>query len=143
MDDCIKTPLILNPAEGTFSVFAWIKGGGPGQVILSQAGGANWLVADNAAGALMTQLKESGRKSRDLASPKVVTDGQWHRVGLIWDGANRVLVMDGAEVARDTQVGLVGLTGGLYLGAGPTLGPGSFWTGLIDDVYLYNRAVKP
>ncbi len=142
-DDCIKTPLVLNPAEGTFSVFAWIKGGAPGQVLLSQAGGANWLMAGNATGALMTQLKESGRKSRDLASQKVITDGPWHRVGLIWDGANRVLVVDGVEVARDTQAGLIGANGGLYLGAGTALGPGSFWTGLIDDVYIYTRAVTP
>ncbi len=40
VDDCIKTPFVLNPAEGSFSLFAWVKGGGPGQVILSQAGGA-------------------------------------------------------------------------------------------------------
>ncbi len=143
IDDCIKTPLVLNPAEGTFSVFAWIKGGKPGQVILSQAGGTNWLMADSATGVLMTQLKDAGRKSRDLVSQKVITDGQWHRVGLIWDGANRVLVVDGAEVARDTQASPVGSTGGLYLGAGAALGPGSFWTGRIDDVLIYNRAIKP
>jgi L-ascorbate metabolism protein UlaG (beta-lactamase superfamily) len=143
VDDCIKTPAVLNPAEGTFSIFAWIKGGAPGQVLLSQAGGANWLMADGTTGALMTQLKESGRKSRDLASQKIVADGSWHRVGLIWDGANRVLLVDGAEVARDTQASLTGSIGGLYLGAGAALAPGSFWTGLIDDVYIYNRAVQP
>ena len=142
VDDCLKTPLVLNPSEGPFSVFAWVKGGAPGQVILSQMGGANWLMAGTA-GALMTQLKDSGRKSRDLVSQKVITDGQWHRVGLTWDGSNRVLLVDGAEVARDTQGTPIGAAGGLYLGAGAGLGPGSFWSGLLDDVYLHRRAVRP
>jgi hypothetical protein len=31
----------------------------------------------------------------------------------------------------------------MYIGAGSTLAPGTFWSGLIDDVRLYNRAVKP
>jgi len=47
------------------------------------------------------------------------------------------------EVAKDTQSGLTGSTSGLYIGAGSTMAPASFWKGLIDDVRIYNRAVKP
>jgi L-ascorbate metabolism protein UlaG (beta-lactamase superfamily) len=143
VDDCIKTPFVLNPAEGTFSLFAWVKGGGPGQAILSQAGGANWLMADSTTGALLTQLRQSGRSSKDLVSALAVTDGQWHRVGLTWDGANRILYVDDVEVARDSQGALIGSAGGLYIGAGSTLAPGTFWSGLIDDVRLYSRVIKP
>jgi L-ascorbate metabolism protein UlaG (beta-lactamase superfamily) len=143
LSGCIKTPFVLNPSDGAFSVFAWVKGGAPGQVILSQAGGVSWLAADSSSGALMTQLKEAGRKSKDLVSQKVITDGQWHHVGLTWDGANRVLYVDDAEVARDTQAALVGAAGGLYIGTGSTLAPGTFWSGLIDDIRLSSRAVKP
>jgi len=143
VDDCVKTPFVLNPSEGTFSIFAWVKGGAPGQAVLSQTGGVNWLTADSSTGALMTQLKETGRKSKDLVSQKVITDGQWHHVGLTWDGTNRVLYVDDSEVARDTQGALVGSAGGLYIGAGSALAPGTFWSGLIDDVRLSTRAVKP
>jgi len=38
---------------------------------------------------------------------------------------------------------LAASTGGLYIGAGSGLGPGSFWKGLIDEVRIYDRAVKP
>jgi hypothetical protein len=31
----------------------------------------------------------------------------------------------------------------LYIGAGASLTPGTFWSGLIDDVRIYDRAVKP
>ena len=34
-------------------------------------------------------------------------------------------------------------TGGMYIGAASTPTPGTFWSGLIDDVRIYNRAVKP
>ncbi|MCX5645367.1 MAG: hypothetical protein NTZ17_11935 [Phycisphaerae bacterium] len=51
--------------------------------------------------------------------------------------------VDGVEAARDTQAGLAASTRGLYIGAGNTLAPRMFWSGLIDDVRIYNRVVKP
>jgi hypothetical protein len=33
--------------------------------------------------------------------------------------------------------------GGLYFGTGSALAPETFFSGLIDDVRIYNRAVKP
>jgi hypothetical protein len=33
--------------------------------------------------------------------------------------------------------------GGLYFGAGNTLGATTFWSGLIDDIRIYNREIKP
>jgi len=56
-DDYISTLFVLNSEDGPFSVFAWIKGGAPGQAVLSQIGGVNWLRADTLEGNLMTELK--------------------------------------------------------------------------------------
>jgi len=143
VDDCIETPFILNPSQEQFSVFVWVKGGAPGQTILSQIGGASWLLVEASAGALATQLKNSGRGGKDLVSTAPVADGQWHRVGLTWDGATRILYVDDVEVARDTQAALAGATTGLRLGAGPNAEAGTFWSGWIDDVRLYTRVVVP
>ena len=143
MDDSVGTPFVLDPAEGPFSVFAWIKGGGPGQVILSQTGGANWLMASSPDGLLMTDLKSLGRRPKSLTSTIVITGGDWHRAGLSWDGSNRVLYIDDLEAARDTEGILPSWVGGLNIGTGNTLTPGSFWSGLIDDVRIYDRAVSP
>ncbi len=134
---------VLNPSDGPFSVFAWIKGGAPGQVILSQADGANWLMADSSQGFLMTGLRSSGRSSQTLCSETVITDDSWHRVGLVWEGAARILYVDDVEVAGDVQGNLAGTSAGLYIGAGKALEPGSFFSGLIDDVRIYSRAVTP
>jgi hypothetical protein len=143
IDDYVSTSFILNPADGPFSVVAWVKGGAPGQVVISQTelGGANWLLADSSEGNLMTELKALGRGAATLLSQTVITDGQWHRVGFVWDGSQRTLYVDGVAVAEDTQTGLESSEGGLYIGAGKAMEAGSFWSGLIDDVRIYSRAL--
>ena len=144
IDDYINTPFVLNPADGTFSVFAWVKGGAPGQAVLSQMSGANWLCADTLEGNLMTEPKGTGRgAATELLSQTIITDGNWHHIGLVWDGSNRTLYVDDVEVAIDTQSGLGSSEGGLYISTGKAMEQGSFWSGLIDDVRIYNRAVKP
>ncbi len=143
IDDYIATPFVVDPSKGPFSVFAWVKEGAPGQAILSQAGGANWLMASAPDGALMTELKGAGRTGKSLIFAVSVTDGVWHHVGLVWDGTSRILYVDDVEVARDTQTSLAGSADGLLIGAGSALGDGTFFSGLIDDVRIYNRAVRP
>ncbi len=140
-DDYVKTPFVLNPSLGAFSVLAWVKGGEPGQVIFSQMDKADWLSTDPNTGGLMTTLK--AQSGTALRSQTVVTDGHWHRVGIVWDGANRHLYVDEEVAAQDRQPGLVSATTALCIGAGSRLSKGSFWSGLIDDVRIYNRAVKP
>jgi hypothetical protein len=141
IDDCIVTDLVFNPADGPFSVFAWVKDGAPGQVVLSQILGANWFMADASSGHLMTELKGSGRYTGPLLSEVTITDGNWHRVGLVWDGSNRILYVDNVAAA-DTQIELAGSNGGLNIGCGENLELGSFWSGLIDDVRIYNVALS-
>jgi len=141
--DYISTNPVLNPSEGPFSVLVWIKGGAPGQSILSQADGVSWLCTDSIEGNLITELKGSGRDATELLSQIVVTDGNWHRIALVWDDSYRTLYVDGVAVAEDEQTNLRSSNNGLYIGTGAGLGSGSFWSGLIDDVRIYNRAITP
>ena len=143
IDDYVSTPFVLNRSDGKFSVFAWIKGGAPGQAVLSQMGGARWLCADPSEGNLMTELKGTGRVAAELLSQTIITDGNWHRIGLVWDGSQRTLYVDDIAVAQDAQPDLEAFYTGLYIGTGTAMEPGSFWSGLIDDVRIYNRAVTP
>ena len=146
INDFVLTDFVLNPADGPFSIFAWVRGGAPGEIILSQDGsqnGADWLVAGSSDGRLMTDLKGPSRLDAGLSSFMVVTDGNWYEVALVWDGEHRTLYVNGITVAQNSQAGLVGSAGGLNIGAGKNLAPGTFWSGLIDDVRIYNRAVTP
>jgi hypothetical protein len=133
---------VLDPAQGPFSVVAWVKGGEANRVIVSQSSGADWLYL-NQFGMLTTDLRSSGKDSKSLTSEAYALDGQWHRVVLTWDGTNRTLQMDGVEVARDTQPDLAPSSGILQIGAGKSTATTSLWTGLIDDVRIYSRAVQP
>jgi len=142
VDDYVVIDRILNPLHGPFSVFAWIKGGGPGQVIVSQQPGANWLMADPSDGRLMTELGADADGS-ELVSETTITDGNWHRVGFTWDASICRLYVDDVLVAEDTQTGLASSYGRHYIGRGKDPAPETFFTGLIDDVRIYNRAVKP
>jgi len=145
IDDYVIIDPVLNPADGVFSVIAWIKGGAPGQALLSQVDGSNWLMLD-VEGRLTTTLEGLGRNTGgSLLSETRITDGDWHRIAFVWDGSYRHLYVDGIEVAADVipLSGLKEAYGGLHLGAGSTLTPGTFFSGLIDDVRIYNRVVSP
>ncbi len=50
----------------------------------------------------MTELPFLGKSSRALLSQTVLTDGHWHRIGLVWDGSNKILYVDNVQVASDT-----------------------------------------
>ena len=140
----VATDHVLNPADGSFSVLAWIQTDVPGQVIISQADGANWLYTDSMDGSLMTELKGTGRDSCTLCSETIVADGNWHRIALACDGEVRSLYVDDLLAAQDTQAGgPTGCAGGLNIGCDKDMIPGSYFTGLIDDVRIYNRAVRP
>ena len=144
IDDYVETDFVLSPADGPFSVLAWIKGDAPGQAVLSQADGSNWLCTDSVEGNLMTEIKAYGRGATGtLLSQTVITDGKWHRIGLVWDGSQRTLYVDDIAVAQDAQPDLEALQKGLYIGTGNAMEAGTYWSGLIDDVRIYNRAINP
>jgi hypothetical protein len=143
-DDYVSTPFILDPAAGSFSVFAWVKSGARGQVIISQndGTGTRWLWTDPSYGRLITWVMHP--PFDPLMSGSTITDDQWHHVGLVYDFDTllRRLYVDGVKVAQDTDVsGGVGSSGGLYFGAEKTLGAGTFFSGLIDDVRIYDHVL--
>jgi hypothetical protein len=140
VDDYLVAPFILDPVKQPFSAFAWIKGGQPEQTIVSQKIAlGEWLSVDSS-GALATGLTFP---MPSVTSNVVVTDDQWHRVGLISDGAGMSLYVDGLEVARTDISPILPSTGNLHIGASSDLEAGTFWSGLIDDVLIYDRVVIP
>ncbi len=144
-DSYVKTGFVLNPIDGPFSVFIWTKGGQPGQSLIYQVPGREWIGIDPVTGGLRTKLTDGGRSTPALISNVVFTDDQWHQVLLIWDGSLRHLYIDKVEVAVDSTPlkSLTNSEGGLYFGAAASLAASSFWTGLIDDIRIYNKVLLP
>ena len=89
----------------------------------------------------MTELIASGRNHNGpMFSQTIISDGLWHHVGFAWDGFYRALYVDGTEVATDTAAmsSLNYLNGGMYIGADKNLDAMRFFSGLIDDVRIYD-----
>ena len=142
VDDFLIASPPLNPTDGPFSVFVWVKGGAEGQAIISEPG-TDWLSLEPVSGYLMTELTYTSSSADNLRSETVITDGDWHRIGFVWDGSNRTLYVDGVAVAEDTQDRSERPTSGFYIGTGKLAWPGTYFSGLIDDVRIYNSAVSP
>jgi hypothetical protein len=86
IDDYISTDFILDPSSGPFSVFGWVKGGAPGQVIISQLNGTIWLGLDAQSGTVMTGLKPPSSgwvQKKPLVSESTISDDLWHHVGFV------------------------------------------------------------
>ena len=64
------------------------------------------------------------------------TIGDWHRIGFAKNGIERILYVDDIEVASNTAENLESASRGLYIGTGNTMEPGTYWSGLIDDVRI-------
>jgi len=144
-DDYVSTPFMFDPSKGSFSVAAWIYGGMPGQAIISQTGefGETWLGLDASEGKLVTGFCDI--YFDPLESDSVVTDIQWHHVALVYDldVFHRRLYVDGVLVAEDsTIVAGAPSNGGLYIGASKDLEAGTFFSGMIDDVRIYQQALN-
>ena len=150
--DCVSAPYSVPRTDEAFSLFAWVKGGARNQVIVSEAGmyGYFLLQADFKAGSLMTSL-HCGIDTNYLFSETPIIDRQWHHVGLVWDGypGNRILYVDGVQVANDTVLTIpdfVSSVGGRGLNIGASWGLDThrdfYWSGLIDDVRIYEGAMS-
>jgi len=153
VDDYVEIDFVLSPADGAFSTCAWIKGGAPDQVIISQTDGIGtgqtWLGTDPSEGKLLTGLAPLAGRSpaQPLVSEFDITDGQWHHIGIVVAAYQsirfRYLYLDGVRVVMDTQsVELPYANGGLYIGVDKNLDAMSFFSGLIDDVRIYNVALS-
>ena len=146
-NDYLTTPFILNPAAGSFGAFAWIKGTERGRAIVSQNDSSGfsqlWLGTDASGGRLITRLMHP--PFTPLMSEAIITDGQWHHVGVVFDidKLHRYLYVDGTKVAEDIDFASgVSLDGGLFISVGEGINLATCWSGLIDDVRIYGNALS-
>jgi hypothetical protein len=66
---------------------------------------------------------------------------QWQLLTTVYQASNnRLLYLNGALVAQNTNS--FSQTSSVYTSLGRVSGGGNYWTGLIDDVRIYNRALS-
>jgi hypothetical protein len=136
----LSAPFILDPIRQPFSAYVWVRGGQPGQTIMSQEGAmSDWLSLD-AMGTLTCNLTFP---LPAVTSNVVITDDHWHHIGLVSDGSGISLYVDDVQVARSDITPKLPSNGGLQVGTGKNRASGTFWSGMIDDVQVYERVVIP
>src|SRR2546430_15227356 len=147
---------VLRMGSGDFSVVAWVKmnpGDAAPSMVLgkAQAGFPNgYLVEINQNGGYAQPNKvyfyDSDYPGQEVTSTTSVNDGNWHQiVGVYVAGANKYIYVDGAPAeASNASRPLVVDDAKFVIGGVDSDGtPGSAFTGLIDEVQIYNYALSP
>lgn len=132
-----------------FTLGAWVKvnpGSPLGTVIQQREPGASGFIGEymltvNANGTVNFFLYGSGGYQFDLTSAATVNDGQWHYLSAVRSGANGYLLIDGTQAA--TGSGTVQSLNALAVTIGyDHRDTNKHFTGLIDDVRVYSRALS-
>ena len=87
----------------------------------------------------MTALSADRQTPRKEAGYKSMLMG----TDVIYKGGLVTRNTDGDIVAEDLQDTLNGSANGLYIGVGKDYAAGTYFGGMIDDVRIYNRVVRP
>ncbi len=74
-----------------------------------------------------------------------VVEGVWQHVAGVYDGSELRVYLDGVEVASAATSGPIQTSGDEYAGIGGGDGfvPGNQFSGLMDDLRIYQRAISP
>jgi len=70
-------------------------------------------------------------------------DGEWHHVAAVYNGARKIIYLDGEEIGAMDSTGTIETsTGRLLLGAGRDMNPPTHYlVGMLDDARIYDEAL--
>lgn len=129
-----------NPVEKT-SVFAWFKRNGSpaGGYHIITGGAAVELSIPDSSGQVRTGVTTTTQGRQVFNSGSGLCDGNWHLVGMTYDGSTLKSYIDGKVTTTNSVSGnLVGTATEI----GRFLSNSYAANGLIDDVRFYNRALS-
>ena len=94
-------------------------------------------------------FKTYGTTPNWVASPNnsatALFDGEWHHTASVYDGAEKVIYLDGVEIVKEAATGQISIgqgTGRVLIGGGRDVEPMVIeFGGLIDEARIYNRAL--
>ena len=157
-DDQVRVPNALSLEPARVTVEAWVKATNPGRFRYlvekgaPDSGGSSYALYTGTSGGLSFVVHNNTPAPTDnvqspVAGPSI-WDGNWHHVAGTYDGARVRLYVDGLEIGTGTPTSLdinYDVNGSHDLFFGNFFGtPGTFgFTGQIDEVSIYNRALNP
>ena len=147
----ITNSVLDTSAAGTWTVSYWIKTSTAGAVIMYQGDGT-W----SSSGQTMFYLNSNGTSSGTkagavrwaggwLTGTTALNNNAWHFVTLVDNAGTESIYVDGSVDAVTSTMGLSLASGAnqIWIGGSPDGGDGAVkMTGLIDEVYMFNRALS-
>lgn len=149
VDDIAGSTLTGLDGAGQGSMVAWFRTttapAGPNQILSAPSAGAT-VSGMTLRIASSTTLQAAANVGAVNVATTAATlnyfDGFWHQMATVYDGANVILYYDGRLIASAAGTGAIAASDSALsiggLGAGLRL-----FTGQIDDVRVYNRALAP
>lgn len=140
-DDSMTAPLTgLPQGAGPLTLSVWARAQTPGTATLVEWGGS----ADGAAFGLRTEgsppvWTASPSGLRPPSTHSAAVDPAWHHLCASYDGIVITLYVDG--VAQPPVTAALA-TAGNSLALGRSLAGGNFWSGALDEVRIYRRALS-
>lgn len=147
---------VLGLTSGDFSIVAWVKMNAGDTTSETVVLGKHAAFTDNGYLVGINSLGTGGRVNKALfyegsvftapVSTNSVNDGNWHQVAAVYQaGGNKSIYVDGApaEDIKPSQAFLSTSAPFLIGGDSPGGIPRGLFTGLIDDVQIYNHAISP
>lgn len=145
--DFISTSFQPAVTNGQFTLLTWVK--------TSYSGGGCFL-AFGAEGALqgvgLQYTTWSDQFAVEDATDQIVSDitandGNWHHVGLSYNGSSALLYVDGVLSIKSSSIGYTNRTynistGNIGLGYRPYYGGSSYFNGYLDDTRIYTKALS-
>ena len=130
-------------SSDSFSFNVWINSTGGGNFIRTEGGSGSWGWFVRFVGEGKIQIWECTSTSYTAETTESYNDGNWHMVTFVRDASNNIgrLYVDGEEKCHyDMPSGPQSLTSAYpdYLGS---CGDGEFFSGKMDEVRLYNKAL--
>jgi hypothetical protein len=80
----------------------------------------------------------------DVGSGYTIDDGKWHHVAISYNGSTMTFYVDGSQVATQVVSGTISnQTALLDIGKEAAVESPKFFSGSLDDLRIYNRALSP
>ncbi len=145
----IPNPSFFDVANNSLTVYCWINSSGTDNwepfVSRRGEGSEGWQLRKRGGDDIVTfTLRNTSGDDDPTPSRRGLFNSQWHQVVGTYDGAQRVIYMDGVAIMSFPDTGTIGSAdeavaiGGRFNGTAAE----SFFTGLIDDVRIYNGALN-
>ncbi|WP_145944014.1 LamG-like jellyroll fold domain-containing protein [Fuerstiella marisgermanici] len=140
---------ILQPAvTNRITMAAWVNwdgASGENSIIRTPVGASPWdfyaLTVHND-GAVFARVTSGTGSQNFTGTGNVLTPNQWHHVAATYDGTAIRIYIDGVERATNNIAGLNIGSPNQPLTIGSSRYGGSYMSGLLDDVTLYDRALN-